>query len=268
MRYLIGDFARMAQISPKQLKYYEQCGLIVPAHTDADSGYRYYEIEQLRAVAHIRAFMSMGFSTAEISGLLAGSDYAAAFARKKTELEGELSCLRQKLSLLSFYRDALREHDFNQPYRAMVKTMPRGLYASLRRRFPNVSALTDAWGPLLAEVRRTGASPSPGLSTLARFWDDEFSMTDIDAELLLGVNKRGEASELFAYRELAPAQAVSVIHRGGYDLINEAYAFAYLWIDRGGHSVAGLPIEAYLCGPASGPPTSEYITELYIPFES
>ncbi len=267
MQYQIGDFAKMAQISHKQLKYYEQCGLLTPARIDPDSGYRYYEAEQLRSVAHVRAFMSMGFATAEIKELLTAADYTAAFDEKQAELEEAIDEYRRKLALLSFYRDAIRSHDFNQPYRAAVKTTPQGSFAMLRGRFRDADALADRWPLLLEDVRNTGAAVSPALITLARFRDGDFEIENFDAELLLKVDRRGEASELFGYAELTPVPAVSVIHRGGYALINEAYAFAYMWIDCNGYRVGGPPIESYLCGPASGKPEKDFVTELYIPIE-
>ncbi len=267
MQYQIGDFANMAQISRKQLKYYERCGLIAPARIDAHSGYRYYEAEQLLTVAHIRAFMSLGFATSEIKELLSGSGCDAAFERKRAELEAQLAQTRRKLALLSFYREADGDPGFNQSYRATVKTAPSGLMAAERRALPDVPALVEEWQALCDEARRAGAAISPAAVGLTRFYDKEFELENFDAELLLPLEKRGGASSRFEYLQVEPAQAVCVIHRGGYDLLHEAYAFAYLWIDRGGWCAAGSPMEAYLCGPYSGRPESDYITELYIPIE-
>lgn len=267
MQYQIGDFARMAQISPKQLKYYEQCGLIAPARIDAVSGYRYYEAEQLRAVAHVRAFMSMGFATAEIKALLLEADYDAAFERKRWELEEAAEECRRRLALLSFYRDAIQSHDFNQPYRATVKTTPKGEFAMLRGRFADPDAFADEGPVLLEAVQSSGGVVSSPLMVLARFWDSDFEIENFDAELLLKVARRGGESERFEYTVLTSMPAVSVVHRGGYDFLNEAYAFAYMWIDRNGCKAAGLPVESYLCGPTTGMPVEDYITELYIPIE-
>ena len=269
MQYQIGDFARMAQISHKQLKYYEQCGLIAPARIDPDSGYRYYDASQLRTVAHIRAFMGMGFATAEIKELLTAAerDYASAFTKKQAELEAGVEEYRRKLSMLSFYRDAMRAGGFNQPYRAAVKTTISGLMAVKRHTFANINALEEAWQTLYAEALRAGAAVAPSIIGLTRFYDKKFEIENFDAELFLLLDRRGGESPVFEYARLEPVRAVSVIHRGGYDFLNEAYAFAYMWIDRNGCRAAGLPMEAYHCEPAPGRPESEYVTELYIPIE-
>lgn len=43
----ISDFARLRNVNPKSLRYYERIGALIPAYTDPETGYRYYALEQL-----------------------------------------------------------------------------------------------------------------------------------------------------------------------------------------------------------------------------
>lgn len=43
----IGDFARLRNVNPKSLRYYERIGALLPAHVEEETGYRYYALEQL-----------------------------------------------------------------------------------------------------------------------------------------------------------------------------------------------------------------------------
>lgn len=43
----IGDFAKLRNVSPKSLRYYERIGVLTPAYIDEQTGYRYYALEQL-----------------------------------------------------------------------------------------------------------------------------------------------------------------------------------------------------------------------------
>ncbi|MDI6101853.1 MerR family transcriptional regulator [Actinoplanes sp. NEAU-A12] len=59
MRHLltIGAFARAVRLSPKALRLYDELGLLRPAAVDSDSGYRFYDPEQLeqaRLIAWLR----------------------------------------------------------------------------------------------------------------------------------------------------------------------------------------------------------------------
>lgn len=43
----ISDFAKLRNVNPKSLRYYERIGALTPAYTDPETGYRYYALEQL-----------------------------------------------------------------------------------------------------------------------------------------------------------------------------------------------------------------------------
>lgn len=43
----ISDFAKLRNVNPKSLRYYERIGALIPAYTDPETGYRYYALEQL-----------------------------------------------------------------------------------------------------------------------------------------------------------------------------------------------------------------------------
>ncbi|MFB9688840.1 MerR family DNA-binding transcriptional regulator [Amycolatopsis plumensis] len=53
----IGEFSRLSRLSAKALRLYGELGLLVPAHVDAETGYRWYAVTQLdhaRLVASLR----------------------------------------------------------------------------------------------------------------------------------------------------------------------------------------------------------------------
>lgn len=45
--YRIGMFSKLGLTTIKTLRYYDDEGLLVPAHVDEDNGYRYYNSSQL-----------------------------------------------------------------------------------------------------------------------------------------------------------------------------------------------------------------------------
>ena len=53
--FRIGEFAQIAQVSGRQLRFYDQLGLLQPAHVDQQTGYRYYSIRQLPRLNSILA---------------------------------------------------------------------------------------------------------------------------------------------------------------------------------------------------------------------
>ncbi len=46
--YTIGEFARMAQVSRRQLRHWDEIGLLQPIKVYSKTGYRYYRAAQFR----------------------------------------------------------------------------------------------------------------------------------------------------------------------------------------------------------------------------
>jgi DNA-binding transcriptional MerR regulator len=68
--FRIGEFAQIAQVSSRQLRFYDQLGLLQPARTDSQTGYRYYSIRQLPRLNSILALKELGLSLEQIGPLL------------------------------------------------------------------------------------------------------------------------------------------------------------------------------------------------------
>lgn len=60
-KYLtIGEVSKIKQVSPKSLRYYEKLGILLPAYTNKETGYRYYTVEQLLIVELIHICIELG----------------------------------------------------------------------------------------------------------------------------------------------------------------------------------------------------------------
>ena len=66
----IGQFGRLAQLSRKALRLYDDKGLLAPSHIDPDSGYRYYARKQVAIARHIRLLRLMEMPLETIATVL------------------------------------------------------------------------------------------------------------------------------------------------------------------------------------------------------
>jgi len=64
--YTIGEFARMAQVSRRQLRHWDEIGLLQPAKVDPKTGYRYYSATQLTTLNRVVALKELGLSLDQI----------------------------------------------------------------------------------------------------------------------------------------------------------------------------------------------------------
>ncbi|PWJ26495.1 DNA-binding transcriptional MerR regulator [Branchiibius hedensis] len=72
----IGEFARVAGVSVRMLRHYDQLGLLHPASVDPSSGYRSYSASQFDRVNRLVALKELGFSLATVRELLDTTDEA------------------------------------------------------------------------------------------------------------------------------------------------------------------------------------------------
>ena len=98
----IGEFARICNVSPQTLRYYNEEGILCPDEIDPDSGYRYYSPEQAADFRLIQTYKEAGFALDEIRVLLHGdpSHHDALMDMKRNEISNNVQVLQNKLSLL------------------------------------------------------------------------------------------------------------------------------------------------------------------------
>lgn len=102
--YKIGEISKACNISVKTLRYYEDFGLIKPAHTDIYSGYRYYSEENIETIYKIQTLKDLGFSLTEIKEFNKQS-----FDKKVKDIKKQIKDLKKSLSFISFLKNQKRE---------------------------------------------------------------------------------------------------------------------------------------------------------------
>ena len=68
--FRIGEFSQIAQVPTSQLRYYDDIGLLTPAHIDEWTSYRYYSVSQLPRLHRILALRELGLSLEQIKRLV------------------------------------------------------------------------------------------------------------------------------------------------------------------------------------------------------
>jgi DNA-binding transcriptional MerR regulator len=97
----IGPFARRCRLSVKQLRHYDELGLLRPAWVDPESGYRYYRAEQAREALSIGLLRSLDVPLPAIGQVLAGRGVVEVLGAVKDRLEADLVRRRRMLATLN-----------------------------------------------------------------------------------------------------------------------------------------------------------------------
>lgn len=88
----IGDVSKMFHISVSSLRHYEKIGLLIPAYVSADSGYRYYGLEQFEVLNTIRYLRALDMPLQEIGDFLQNREVD----RMEEKLRRQKKLVRQK----------------------------------------------------------------------------------------------------------------------------------------------------------------------------
>ena len=66
----IGQFGRATSLTVKALRLYDRKGILIPAHIDAESGYRYYQPYQMEDARLIRGLRNLDMPLDQIAVIL------------------------------------------------------------------------------------------------------------------------------------------------------------------------------------------------------
>ncbi len=68
--FRIGEFSKIARVSGRLLRYYDEISLLSPEFTDPQTGYRYYSAQQMPRLNRILVLKELGLSLEQIARLL------------------------------------------------------------------------------------------------------------------------------------------------------------------------------------------------------
>lgn len=154
----ISAFAKVSGISIKTLRYYDELGLLKPAHVDEQSGYRYYSEEQLLTVKRIAAYKEQGFTLEQLKPFFEediGTDVVKnKLADKMTELQHAMRSLQQQLDEVNSRMTRLERSEAGNPGGPIrIREVPSQRAAFIRDQVPRSQLCL-----LLDEITKYAAS--------------------------------------------------------------------------------------------------------------
>jgi DNA-binding transcriptional MerR regulator len=269
----IGDFSRLARVSIRTLRHYEQEGLLHPARVDARTGYRYYRVEQLMMMQRIGALRDIGLSIVEIRQLLAldAEQFAARLGGLEQRLQRELHeaaarllCLRSTFESLAAAR---RPATSLARLRALAPTVAFTLRQRVPARGPGVARLFE-------EAERRAARDRVDDSPFLIVHREEAACRPIDVEVCVPVRA---GSAMPGVRRIdGTRQAACITFGGPYSQSDAVLRSLRAWIASAGTRAGGPRREVYhrfgadLAGYRLPPyrlagDAADYVTEVQIP---
>lgn len=253
----IGTFANLTRLSIKALRLYDQLGLLQPHHVDGQSGYRYYEAEQLSRARMIRNLREMDMPLATIRQVLAALGDSPELAEVLVQdylglREKQVVQIREKVQSFMLF---LQKETSAMTYEVAIKTIPTQQVLSLTHHIKvdkldrTIQESLHRFQVLLNEQNATPRGAPFGI-----FHGPINMQEDGPIEICQPVPEKITTKGEVTLKELAGGQAACVMMVGpqtDFPEILNGYDTAADWIQKNGHEMAEPPREVWHVGPGA-----------------
>ena len=265
--FRIGDFSRLSKTTIKTLRYYDEEGLLKPQRVDFVTNYRYYTTEQLVQLHDIQSFRQAGLSVAEIKAIRSGRDAPEILLRRKAELETDLAHTQHQLSCIEFILSG-RGTESAMTYSAIIKEIPEYIVFSKKACIPTYETCME----LIPAIGKAVAEANPHLKCVTPDYcfrvdlDREYRDHDINIEYCQAVEEKGVDVGDIIFKTIPAVTVVSVMHKGAYEHLGQAYAYVFKWIEENGFETTDEPPrESYIDGIWNKEDVADWLTEIQVP---
>jgi DNA-binding transcriptional MerR regulator/effector-binding domain-containing protein len=271
--FTVGEFSRLAQVSKRLLRYYDEIGLLKPVHTDPLTGYRYYSAQQLPDLNRILALKELGLSLDQIQRVLKDKvsmdEMQGMLLLKKAEVEQTLAAELQRIRNIESRLQFIRQRETDKPLDVIVKQIPAQPVLSLRMVMPSFEEGMAFLGQIMTAL--------PPKSPYGLFFNIWYSGGPYEPDSEVEVGRFVEAKThapvplekglQLTYRELpAVATMATFVATGPIETVHIGYSAIGIWAETNGYRFAGEPREVVLQLPQTADGDGG-ITELQYPVE-
>lgn len=258
----IGRFSNACRLSIKALRHYDEQGVLMPAHVDPDTGYRYYRPEQARDAVLIGMLRSLEIPLPAIRQLLRADkdEQRRLLDLERGRMQRELA--KQQHALRSIER-IVRAGEL-LPYDISLRIEPAYRVARLSIG-TTAERMVEESGELVYRLfdlmRADGRRPADPIMCIN---DEPDADGRIRVHACAGVDADVAGTGRLPVVEIPGGLVCWLTHRGAYAELGLAYHALSAWAQEHGHEQRDALREIYLNDPAETP-VEELITEVILP---
>jgi DNA-binding transcriptional MerR regulator len=263
--FRIGEFAQIAQVSGRQLRFYDQLGLLRPAHIDHQTGYRYYTIRQLPRLNSILALKELGLSLEQIGPLLekdmSPAELRSMLTLKRAQVERSLQEEEARLRHIESRIAQIDKEGKADGFDVIMKSVPATPTLS-------ISCACESMEEVVRMVRTVAEEGARQIKPALRDKLIVIARNDVDSEKLdldigFSLTRPSNASVRIAgdlvlrAGELPAVATMATIVRPGTNAESHtSFSAVGRWIEANAYEIAGPCREIFL-EPITGPPGFE-----------
>lgn len=281
--YSIGQFAELCNVTPKQLRYYDEHGILSPSMRDDESGYRFYEKSQMQEILLLKELQKMNFPLSEIAKILKTRNINLlrlklnqGVAAARLELDDALMRYNHAIDMMMRANEAMealiqsRSNSLPVHEISLVQYPERWLVYNRYVSPWNVNQLfTERRMEIYKLVEKYGLEATGVISAVFhggyyRQFSDAPEDQQGDLEVFQPVESVGDCPNS---RKQKPFQALTTLHVGPYPSLKQAYDQINEYASINHIELMDKSIEEYIFGTPHTRDQSQYLTRVYVPLK-
>lgn len=270
----IGDFSKLSRVTIKTLRYYDDLGLLKPAHIDPFTKYRYYIIEQLAQIHRIIALKELGISLEQIGIMIHN-------APSKEQIKGMLMLqeadieqrMREEQARLALVRFRLRMLDMEEEMpdlEIIVKKLTPIRILQMRKVCAGFDDLEALGIEIESALPQAGITLDTDTFQMNIFHSDDYRIEDVDLAMAVPVADSFDESVPLAslgtmtVDYTAPVDVATFIHRGEVtdDIMQERLVMLRRWCVANNYQLCDEYRFIFYKGPMSGYKPKDWVVEI------
>jgi DNA-binding transcriptional MerR regulator len=274
-RYSVGEVAKLSNVTPKTLRYYDEIELVIP-NIDERNNYRSYTREQIQDIITIKKLKGSGLRLKEIRDYLrfdSRQKKAGLLTAKIEECSKEIERLKSDMDQLLDFKNRLSDSFYDNLSQG-DKIVAREKYAPGTVAFFEYNSSAYVSNLFLEyEIELENFIEENDLvptGKLTAFFCQHFSHQFFDIptrfQIFIPIEKSPVASRHI--RNMEERDCLTTMHFGSYAQIMEAYHRILAYGKANKIALCGQAFESYLIGPNLIKNESEFITKIYMPINA
>ena len=272
--FRIGEFSKIARVSGRLLRYYDEIGLLTPQSIDPETGYRYYSARQLPRLNRILVLKELGLSLEHIARLLdqetSVDEMRGMLTLRKAQIEQSVQQEMEQLRIVESRLQQIDAHGQMQEPDVILKAVEASPFLGLRDVLPGMEAIQHLVRRIATTVPALVGRNSLGPITViihSPMYDPE--ALDVEVGYLLTQNAPQSVAlseeRLLTLRTLPAVETMATLaHVGRVSDSHRSYGALATWMEQHGWQMSGAGRELLLQLPQSGQ-QDEAVVEVQLP---
>jgi DNA-binding transcriptional MerR regulator len=270
--FSIGEFSRIARVTPRQLRHYEALGLFQPERIDPETGYRFYSALQLPRLNRIIALKDLGLTLPQIRRLLdaniSAEEIRGMLTMRKAQVEQTLRAEQERIRSIETRIFQVEEQGFLTDD-VVLKSIPSRNFLSLRQVVPSkeegFSLITQILH-FLPRLNRRGVSGQVALL----FPQESFETENIDVEMGFMFDEEAlepvtlSDGQVMTVRALPAVENMATMIHIGTAHHERYYGTLGTWIEQNRYQLTGPGREVFI-EPLQPAKLEEAVIEIQLP---